>query len=53
MTNTIEEIVQRLIISGLSETDALMLLATFLEEEAKDYIIAAYLAEQQTLLFRD
>ena len=37
MTNTIEELIQRLMISGLSEIESEHLLAAFLEENAEEY----------------
>ena len=45
MSSTIEEILQRLMISGLSKNESEQLLACFLEENAQDYVMATYLTK--------
>ena len=38
MTNTMEELIERLVKSGLSEVEAENLIARFLEENAAEYL---------------
>lgn len=40
-----EEVIERLMISGLSEVDAEMLVAAFLEENAEEYSFVKGIAE--------
>ena len=45
MNNTLEEVIQRLMISGLDENESEQLLALFLEENAEDYVFAMRLVK--------